>query len=299
MNGDTLLDLVSGDRSGYVNYFRRLPNGELTTEPRITANGSTIYYPLNSAPHLVDWNEDGLLDLLLANSDQSTVRIRLYLNSGTATEYLFTGYTELTGGGSPISLSRCNPNVVDLNNDLKKDLVCGEDLGRIFYYENTGTNEDPVLAAGVQLTAEGVPIRWPSGYTDLKVWCNDWNEDGTQDMVVGNYDDSVHLYLAYPLTGVEELEPTALSPLQASPNPFAGHTTLRCHVAEPGPLAVTVYDVQGRRVRTLYRGTRGAGTCELRWDRRDDAGRRVEAGTYFARLNSAGTTGTEKLTVGQ
>jgi hypothetical protein len=203
-NNDSLPDLISGDRSGYVNYFRRLPGGGLTTEPKIQVNGSTILYQYNSAPNIVDWNEDGRLDMLLANSDASPRRIRLYLNSGTPESYLFTTYTELTAGGSPIDQSRCNPNVVDLNRDGRKDLVVGEDNGRIFYYENTGTNAVPVLAAGVMLEAEGVPIQFPSGYTDLKVWVDDWNEDGTPDLVVGNYEDSVHLFIAYPPTAVEE-----------------------------------------------------------------------------------------------
>lgn len=243
-NNDSLLDLVSGDRSGYVNYFRRLPGGALTTEPKIQASGSTIYFPLNSAPHIVDWNEDGLLDLVVANSDASPRHIRLYLNSGTPEAYEFTGYTEVTAAGTPISLSRCNPNVADLNLDNRKDLVCGEDNGRIFYYENTGTNEDPVFAAGVQLEADSVPIQFPSGYTDLKVWCNDWNEDGTQDMVVGNYDDSVHLYLAYPLTGIAEQKPRMSVPsVEATVMPTA---RLLAELEEHPDLSV--FDATGRAI---------------------------------------------------
>lgn len=179
-NNDSLVDLVSGCRSGYVNHFRRLGDGTLTTEPRVQANGSESFDPLNSAPNLVDWTEDGLLDLLLANADQTPRRIRLYLNSGTPEQYVFTDYTELNAGNAPIDLSRMNPHVVDLNGDGKKDLICGEDYSSIYYYENTGTNEAPVLQSGVKLEAEGVPIQFPSGYTDIKVWADDWNEDGTR-----------------------------------------------------------------------------------------------------------------------
>lgn len=276
LNNDSLLDLVSGDRSGYVNYFRRLPSRQLTTEPRLQANGATIYDPLNSAPHLVDWNEDGLLDLLLANSDQSPTRIRLYLNSGTPGEYLFTDYTELTAGGSPIGLSRMNPTVVDLNLDGAKDLVCGEDLGRIFYYENVGTNDDPVLAVGVMLEAEGVPIQWPSGYTDLKVWADDWNCDGTPDLVVGNYMDSLHLYLAYPLTGVTGPgSPEIRSELLARPNPFSGRVRFCLPVGSETP--VEVLDASGRQVALL-----AATGSDADWD-----GSRLPAGIYFARSGSS------------
>ncbi len=296
-NNDSLIDLVSGDRSGYVNHFRRLPNGTLTTEPRVQANGSDIFDPLNSAPNLVDWNEDGLLDLLLANTDQSPRRIRLYLNSGTPEQYVFTNYTELSAGGAPIELSRMNPHVVDLNRDGKKDLLCGEDYGSIYYYENTGTNEAPVLAPGVKLEAEGVPIQFPSGYTDLKVWADDWNEDGTPDLMVGNYDDSVHLFIAYPLAGAAEERRTALGLMGIAPNPLTDRVTVRYSLARSAHVNVSVYDAQGRLVSVLVNRRQEAGTRSTVWAGRSGHGSRVRSGTYFVRLSACGRTSTHKITV--
>jgi hypothetical protein len=296
-DNDSLIDLVSGDRSGYVNYFHRLPNGTLTTEPRVQANGSEIYDPLNSAPNLVDWNEDGLLDLLLANSDQSPRRIRLYLNSGTPEQYVFTNYTELTAGSAPIELSRMNPHVVDLDGDGMKDLICGEDYGSIYYYENTGTNETPVLASGIKLEAEGVPIQFPSGYTDLKVWADDWNEDGTPDLVVGNYEDSVHLFIAYPLTGAAEVGRAVLGMMGVAPNPLTERVTVRYSLARPAQVNVSVYDAQGRQVSVLENRSQEAGTHSTVWAGRSGDGGRVRPGAYFVRLSACGRTSTHRITV--
>ncbi len=47
---------------------------------------------------------------------------------------------------------------------------------------------------------------------------------------------------------------------------------------------VSVHDVAGRRVRTLWEGTLPAGEYAFEWDGRDAAGARAERGVYFVRL---------------
>jgi flagellar hook assembly protein FlgD len=48
-------------------------------------------------------------------------------------------------------------------------------------------------------------------------------------------------------------------------------------------VAVSIYDVAGQRVRTLHSGTLGTGETSVRWDGRDDDGRKVAAGVYWVR----------------
>ena len=50
-------------------------------------------------------------------------------------------------------------------------------------------------------------------------------------------------------------------------------------------------------LRTLAYGTERAGSRRLTWDVRDDAGRRVPGGIYFARLTSSGVVHTRRLVV--
>lgn len=192
-NNDTYLDLIVGEREGYINYFRRLPNGTLTEEPDIKSAFTTIDVGENSAPCTVDWNEDGLLDLVIGND--SPGNIRLYLNKGTPSVYSFGSYTMLECGGSTITYNRCNPHVVDLNEDGKKDLIIGEDLGWMYYMENVNTNADPVFDVVVKLESDGAPLKWPSGLTDTRGWVNDWNEDGVPDLLLGNYGKNLYIYL--------------------------------------------------------------------------------------------------------
>lgn len=191
-NADGYLDLISGDRYGYINYFRRLPNGTLTAEPDIIANGTTIDVGYNSAPCTVDWDEDGLLDLVIGNDTSET--IWFYRNRGTPSNYQFTNYSLIQVNGTPIKYSRCVPHVCDLNLDGKKDLVIGEDFGYVYYLENVGTNAAPQFDAAVKLYSDGSPISWPSGQTDTRPWVDDWNGDGKPDLLLGNYAKNLYIY---------------------------------------------------------------------------------------------------------
>jgi hypothetical protein len=82
------------------------------------------------------------------------------------------------------------------------------------------------------------------------------------------------------LTGIAASEPTPLH-LTASPNPFNGATTVRLYISEPEDVAIAVFDLMGRRVRTLYDGRLLSGTHILSWDGRDTLGRLVSSGVYI------------------
>jgi hypothetical protein len=80
-----------------------------------------------------------------------------------------------------------------------------------------------------------------------------------------------------------------------APNPFNAATELRFDLASRGPVALDLFDVHGRRVRRLANEIMDAGPHIARWDARDDDGRAVAPGIYWARLLAPGRTATEKL----
>jgi hypothetical protein len=87
---------------------------------------------------------------------------------------------------------------------------------------------------------------------------------------------------------VTELQPVA-------PNPFRQSATLTFSLAKAGPVDLAIYSVDGRRVRTLLKDSRDAGSYRLVWNGIDDRGSAVHAGVYYARLATA--AGTFKRTV--
>jgi hypothetical protein len=69
------------------------------------------------------------------------------------------------------------------------------------------------------------------------------------------------------------------------PNPFNPTTAIRYVVPEPGAFVrLMVYDLRGRKVRTLVDEKVGAGEHRAIWGGRDDAGRDVASGVYFYRV---------------
>ena len=83
-----------------------------------------------------------------------------------------------------------------------------------------------------------------------------------------------------PLTTI----PDAFTLLPNHPNPFNPSTTLRFTLAYDANVDLSVFDTLGQRVRTLETGSLRAGTHSVSWDGRDDGGRGVASGVYFARL---------------
>jgi len=69
------------------------------------------------------------------------------------------------------------------------------------------------------------------------------------------------------------------------PNPFNPATTIRFQLPAASTINADVWSVDGARVRTLARSqTFPAGTNEVPWDGRDDAGRPVASGVYLVRV---------------
>lgn len=78
-------------------------------------------------------------------------------------------------------------------------------------------------------------------------------------------------------------------------NPFTGETTFSLAVPEDCEISLSVYDVSGRLVRSLVDGALVSGTHPIAWDGRDDAGRPVPSGVYFARAATSDSEASQKL----
>jgi endonuclease I len=81
----------------------------------------------------------------------------------------------------------------------------------------------------------------------------------------------------------------------ATPNPFASGTTLVFDLDRRERVTLEVYDVRGRRVRTLIDGVLEPGSHHVRWNGRDDAGAVLDAGLYFGRAVAGADRGTARL----
>jgi hypothetical protein len=76
-----------------------------------------------------------------------------------------------------------------------------------------------------------------------------------------------------------------------TPNPSRGDVSLTLDVPEAmagSRFEAAVFDMAGRRVRTIESGVAAAGRTMLRWNLRNASGERVRPGTYWARITVGG-----------
>jgi hypothetical protein len=83
--------------------------------------------------------------------------------------------------------------------------------------------------------------------------------------------------------------------LPNSPNPFSRSTSIRFVLAEPGPVRLEVFDIQGRRIATVRDGLMPAGGHAVTWNGRDERGVRAASGIYLAVLRAEGRTSSRRL----
>lgn len=79
------------------------------------------------------------------------------------------------------------------------------------------------------------------------------------------------------------------------PNPFNPSTLISYYVSSSGHLTLDIYDILGRRVRTLVSGDAEPGQYAVEWDGTDNDGRQTASGIYFARLSTGQYQTTHKM----
>lgn len=84
--------------------------------------------------------------------------------------------------------------------------------------------------------------------------------------------------------GVDPLTSSTTSLAPARPTPFHRSTVLEYSLARRGAVDLSIFDANGRRIRTLEHREHDAGVHWIGWDGRDNHGQVVPAGVYFARL---------------
>jgi len=113
--------------------------------------------------------------------------------------------------------------------------------------------------------------------------------------VVGDISESMTGWYAEEVTGssetlVSSVIPTNFDVLSAYPNPFNPTTQINYNLPDNGIVELAVYDVTGAKVVDLVSGYRAAGSYQVTLDASG-----LASGIYFAQLNAAGHSATQKL----
>jgi len=100
---------------------------------------------------------------------------------------------------------------------------------------------------------------------------------------------------------VECFPPIPVPVLQNYPNPFNPVTTIIFKVEEDdivgreGVVDLSIYDIRGKKITTLYRQLQRAGKYSVTWNGQDRYGTDVPSGIYFYRLTSGAVSMMKKM----
>jgi len=193
-NLDGKKDLLIGTKEGKVVLFTNTgtdSNPTFLNHYLVKAEGNNIDVGTHAAPFIVDYNNDGVNDLLVGNGEGSLL---YYANQGSNTHPVLTSPTVLKDvNGMIIAVdSYCTPRVVDWNEDHKKDILLGSGRGTLVVYLNQGSDSDPVFSPPLSVEVGEVGLNVGSFATPF---VSDWDSDGKKDLLVGDGVGCIHLYL--------------------------------------------------------------------------------------------------------
>ncbi len=98
-------------------------------------------------------------------------------------------------------------------------------------------------------------------------------------------------------SAIDDMQPTRFALYRNAPNPFQGMSTIRFDLPRSTDVRLEVFDLAGRRVRTLANGTLGPGALAVTWDGCDAGGRTAGSGVYFYRLRAGSFEAVRKMTL--
>ncbi len=179
---DALGNWIRGPLHGLVFWLRNNGTDAAPTWAKpvpLTAAGEAIDVYGMPSPCLADFDGDGDLDLLCGEFVDS---FTYFANIGTTTAPEFAAARTLP---QRAELCMITPTAVDWDGDGDADIVCGEEDGRVCWYEHTGALDDglPVFAPARFFRQEAEAVKFGALVTP---WSVDWDGDGDDDLIAGN-----------------------------------------------------------------------------------------------------------------
>ncbi|NQU05928.1 MAG: T9SS type A sorting domain-containing protein [Calditrichaeota bacterium] len=282
IDDDGDLDLIYGEDEGHIRLYTRDDEGELSFTGNMEADDEVIDLNDRTAPELTDWDLDGDLDMVVGNSDGV---ITLFINEGSAEEYDFSNQGTIDEDGQEIWLgTETATSFGDFDGDGKRDLVIGSMFGELWFFTNTGENDNPEFGQGVKLQDEDGEISLGyAGYTRPELV--DWDRDGDLDIVLGMVEPQLLLYINPADNGVQDGQfetPKSFRITASYPEPFNGTTMLQFETNRFSHTHLSILDLSGRVHRSINLGMLNPGQQQIALDMSE-----MSCGKYIINLKAA------------
>lgn len=190
----------------WTDFNKKLYSAPKTIEYAGDVLGATYNKSRSNMWSYVDWEADGDIDILVGIDTwddygwdnaynekgewtRGPLHGYLFLLENVDGEYINKG--EIYAAGAMIdTYGAPNPCIADFDKDGDLDIICGEFVDGLTWYENIGTRTEPKFAAPRQLTDnKGKEVRF---HVEMIVpVAYDFDKDGNVDLLVGDEDGRV------------------------------------------------------------------------------------------------------------
>lgn len=193
-NSDGAKDLVTGEYYGHIHVYLNTGTDAAPVFNYgamgyfiVPVDGSSWSAGAQSKPDVVDWNNDGKLDVLCGGVDGN---VHLLINTSAGTDPSFSTAALIADGARALDVgSFSHPVAIDWDADGNKDLIVGAGDGKLHFFHNVGTDAIPAFNGSLILEAAGSPLT-VGAFSAPEV--SDWNGDGQADLLIGNEDGKMY-----------------------------------------------------------------------------------------------------------
>ncbi len=246
LNADGKPDLILGRDNGQLAFFVNTSVGssplfQLQTNALPDANNVVIQVPLFSAPQLFDYNQDGLLDLLIGHKGGT---IHYYQNTGTTSAAIFTLVTTQLGG---VNVQSNGPDGYAVPHFFSFQdstyLLVGALDGHLHFYDSITTSQSALFH---ERSADFLGLSAQIGaYAAAAI--GNLDNDEHLELFIGQ--DAGGLFLLENEPGSDlSLEAIQFAPLQVYPNPTNANVTIS---GIQGTCSGALFTVTGQNIRMI------------------------------------------------
>ena len=261
----------------HVNLVAQEYKIEFESEPGFNINSPAIMPDIENIDRSpgMDFEGDGILEIVFSDDDS------MWVYDGANHNLKWSFYLR-------VFLYYRFMGFYDVDADDNREAIFMDLIGGGVHFVDTQTNQIEHSLGAVQLKA-----------------ILDYDNDGYPEiLVVTANDGTIQLWGGGPATGIGSRSGSVSVPRnyklsQNYPNPFNPTTAITFDI--PGTMgtkqrvSLNVYDIRGRRVRTLINSELEPGSHQVIWDGSNEKGERVSSGIYLYTLRSGDRQFTRKM----
>ena len=160
------------------------------------------------------------------------------------------------------------------------DFLYNENLEWAYHYFGFSKDDNRITFLRRFITPVGI-----LGYEELVYDLIDWSDDYfVAQYSSPNRETSHQLRLNINYLDIFDPNPSSVTLGKNFPNPFNPKTNIEISVDEKSNGVLSIYDIKGSEIITLYNNTFYPGKTSLSWDGRNHSGKQVASGIYIYSL---------------